>query len=59
MVHQGVQGLDFERYLQPAVRCSLSPRATTEMSDAADVEMESPAARLPDITQEDMMSPGV
>uniref|UniRef100_A0A3Q2UMG7 Discs, large (Drosophila) homolog-associated protein 5 n=1 Tax=Fundulus heteroclitus TaxID=8078 RepID=A0A3Q2UMG7_FUNHE len=39
-------GLDFERYLQPSQRCSLSPGDTVAMemlpSGGADVEMESP-----------------
>lgn len=39
-------GLDFERYLRPSQRCSLSPRDTVTMellsSLGADVEMESP-----------------
>lgn len=59
-ISEGFQGLDFERYLQPAARCSLSPQTTvaTAMSPAAvDVEMESPVAEPGDKTQEDAMTP--
>lgn len=39
-------GLDFERYLQPSLSCSLSPGQTVAMETlspmAPDVEMESP-----------------
>ncbi|XP_011602728.2 disks large-associated protein 5 isoform X1 [Takifugu rubripes] len=45
-VVEELPGLDFERYLQPSQRCSLSPReiASIEMLSpmAVDVEMESP-----------------
>ncbi|XP_015248596.1 PREDICTED: disks large-associated protein 5 isoform X1 [Cyprinodon variegatus] len=40
-----IPGLDFERYLQPSLRCSLSPRgsvAVEMLSMGTDVEMESP-----------------
>lgn len=49
---QDMPGLDFERYLQPSLRCSLSPGEAVAMETlspmatplpmAADVEMESP-----------------
>lgn len=42
---QEIPGLDFERYLQPSLRCSLSPRgsvAVEMLSMGTDVEMESP-----------------
>lgn len=39
-------GLDFERYLQPSQRCSLSPRETVAVETlspmAVDIELESP-----------------
>ncbi|XP_047465939.1 disks large-associated protein 5 isoform X2 [Mugil cephalus] len=46
-----IPGLDFERYLQPSQRCSLSPMETVskEMSPmAVDLEMESPRVE-PDV----------
>ncbi|KAM6951063.1 disks large-associated protein 5 [Aplochiton taeniatus] len=46
---EGVPGLDFERYLQPSARCSLSPRETvapeTSSPMVTDVEMDSPLAQ--------------
>ncbi|RVE59398.1 hypothetical protein OJAV_G00188140 [Oryzias javanicus] len=48
-VVEDVPGLDFERYLQPSQRCSLSPREPvaeeTLSPTATDVEMESPIGR--------------
>lgn len=47
---QEIPGLDFERYLQPSLRCSLSPRETEMLSPmAADVEMESPRGQSEDL----------
>ncbi|XP_054455116.1 disks large-associated protein 5 isoform X2 [Anoplopoma fimbria] len=43
-----IPGLDFERYLQPSQRCSLSPlEAMSPM--AVDVEMESPRGQIEDL----------
>ncbi|XP_078135504.1 disks large-associated protein 5 [Sander vitreus] len=48
-VVEEIPGLDFERYLQPSQRCSLSPRETVTLDTlspmAVDVEMESPGAQ--------------
>uniref|UniRef100_A0A8C8H6S0 Discs, large (Drosophila) homolog-associated protein 5 n=1 Tax=Oncorhynchus tshawytscha TaxID=74940 RepID=A0A8C8H6S0_ONCTS len=60
-IHKGLPGLDFERYLQPAVRCSLSPRepAVAEMLSpmVIDVEMESPLAPSEETPQEEVSTP--
>lgn len=48
---QELPGLDFERYLQPSLRCSLSPRKA--LSPMVDVEMESPRSQT-----EDLQEPG-
>ncbi|XP_062234899.1 disks large-associated protein 5 isoform X1 [Platichthys flesus] len=52
-VVEEIPGLDFERYLQPSLRCSLSPRETVAIETlspmAVDVEMESPAGRSADL----------
>ncbi|KAF3853371.1 hypothetical protein F7725_014059 [Dissostichus mawsoni] len=58
-----IPGLDFERYLQPSLRCSLSPQATvaveTLSSMAVDVEMESPGGPSEDLpSQREPASPG-
>uniref|UniRef100_A0A4W6CEC0 Discs, large (Drosophila) homolog-associated protein 5 n=1 Tax=Lates calcarifer TaxID=8187 RepID=A0A4W6CEC0_LATCA len=48
-----IPGLDFERYLQPSQRCSLSPRETVAIDTlspmAVDVEMESPRGQSEDL----------
>ncbi|XP_008300146.1 disks large-associated protein 5 [Stegastes partitus] len=59
-----IPGLDFERYLQPSLRGSLSPRETvaTETSSpmAVDVEMESPRGATEDLlTQQEPALPAV
>lgn len=45
--------MDFERYLQPSQRCSLSPRETVAMETlspmAVDIEMESPRGQSEDL----------
>ncbi|XP_067100227.1 disks large-associated protein 5 [Osmerus mordax] len=54
---RGVPQLDFERYLQPATRPSLSPQAAlgSEMSSPTmDVEMDSPGAQPGDHTQDEV-----
>ncbi|XP_031691134.1 vegetative cell wall protein gp1-like [Oncorhynchus kisutch] len=60
-ITEGLPGLDFERYLQPAVRCSLSPRepAVAEMLSpmVIDVEMESPLAPSEETPQEEVSTP--
>ncbi|XP_044034886.1 disks large-associated protein 5 isoform X2 [Siniperca chuatsi] len=52
-VVEEIPGLDFERYLQPSQRCSMSPRETVavEMLSpmAVDVEMESPRGQSEDL----------
>ncbi|XP_041818861.1 disks large-associated protein 5 [Chelmon rostratus] len=52
-VVEEIPGLDFERYLQPSQRCSLSPRATVAIETlspmAVDVEMESPRSQSEDL----------
>ncbi|CAL8283725.1 unnamed protein product [Merluccius merluccius] len=51
-VNGNVPGLDFERYLQPRERCSLSPSAVameTLSPTAADIEMGSPMADSGDL----------
>ncbi|XP_076007980.1 disks large-associated protein 5 [Genypterus blacodes] len=57
---QEIPGLDFERYLQPSQRCSMSPREkeATETSSpmAADVEMESPRAQGGDLLTHDELA---
>ncbi|XP_042363726.1 disks large-associated protein 5 isoform X1 [Plectropomus leopardus] len=53
-------GLDFERYLQPSQRCSLSPRDTVavELSPmAVDVEMESPRSQSEDLLTQQQPGP--
>lgn len=57
-------GLDFERYLQPSLRCSLSPAEEVAMetlspmatpaSMAPDVEMESPKGQSESQAQQEM-----
>ncbi|KAK9530622.1 hypothetical protein VZT92_012110 [Zoarces viviparus] len=47
-VVQEIPGLDFERYLQPSQRCSLSPREVLSPV-VVDVEMESPSAQTEDL----------
>ena len=53
MQFQEIPGLDFEQYLQPSLRCSLSPRDTVGMETlspmAEDVEMESPKGQRKDL----------
>ncbi|XP_046888156.1 disks large-associated protein 5 isoform X2 [Hypomesus transpacificus] len=54
-ISEGVPQLDFERYLQPAPRPSLSPQAApgSEMSSpTVDVEMDSPGAQPGDHSQD-------
>ncbi|XP_049916531.1 disks large-associated protein 5 isoform X2 [Epinephelus moara] len=62
-VVEEIPGLDFERYLQPSQRCSLSPRATVavELSPmAVDIEMESPRSQSEDLlTQQEPAHPAV
>ncbi|XP_035002659.2 disks large-associated protein 5 isoform X1 [Hippoglossus stenolepis] len=52
-VVEEIPGLDFERYLQPSLRGSLSPRETVAMETlspmAVDVEMESPRGPSDDL----------
>ncbi|XP_031699766.1 disks large-associated protein 5 isoform X1 [Anarrhichthys ocellatus] len=47
-VVQEIPGLDFERYLQPSQRCSLSPWEVLSPV-VVDVEMESPSAQTEDL----------
>ncbi|KAM6899154.1 disks large-associated protein 5 isoform 2-T2 [Lycodopsis pacificus] len=47
-VVQEIPGLDFERYLRPSQRCSLSPREVLTPV-VVDVEMESPSAQTEDL----------
>ncbi|GLD57586.1 disks large-associated protein 5 [Lates japonicus] len=59
-----IPGLDFERYLQPSQRCSLSPRETVAIDTlspmAVDVEMESPRGQSADLlTQQEPALPAV
>ena len=61
-LQQGVPQLDFERYLQPAPRPSLSPQAApgSEMSSpTVDVEMDSPGAQPGDHSQDGLTPIGV
>ncbi|XP_054860832.1 disks large-associated protein 5 isoform X2 [Amphiprion ocellaris] len=63
-VVEEIAGLDFERYLQPSLRGSLSPRemVDTETSSpmAVDVEMESPRGVTEDLlTQQEPALPAV
>ncbi|XP_051273704.1 disks large-associated protein 5 isoform X2 [Dicentrarchus labrax] len=52
-VVEEIPGLDFERYLQPSQRCSLSPRETVAVETlspmAVDVDMESPIGQSEDL----------
>ncbi|KAM4715200.1 disks large-associated protein 5 isoform 2-T2 [Anableps anableps] len=51
-VIEEIPGLDFERYLQPSQRCSLSPRDTVTIeisSVGADVQMESPKGQAEEL----------
>ncbi|XP_029311676.1 disks large-associated protein 5 isoform X2 [Cottoperca gobio] len=52
-VVEEIPGLDFERYLQPSQRCSLSPRETVAIETLSpmvvDVEMESPRGQSGDL----------
>ncbi|XP_071319620.1 disks large-associated protein 5 isoform X2 [Trachinotus anak] len=52
-VVEEIPGLDFERYLQPSQRCSLSPRGEVAIDAlspmAVDVEMESPRSQSEDL----------
>ncbi|XP_045078698.1 disks large-associated protein 5-like isoform X1 [Coregonus clupeaformis] len=61
-ITEGIPGLDFERYLQPAVRCSLSPRELAVAEEmlspmAIDVEMETPLAPSGEPPQEEVSTP--
>uniref|UniRef100_A0AAQ6ILI1 Discs, large (Drosophila) homolog-associated protein 5 n=1 Tax=Anabas testudineus TaxID=64144 RepID=A0AAQ6ILI1_ANATE len=47
-VVEEIPGLDFERYLQPSQRCSISPRDTVAI-ETLDVEMESPRGQSEDL----------
>ncbi|XP_018527980.1 LOW QUALITY PROTEIN: disks large-associated protein 5 [Lates calcarifer] len=63
-VVEEIPGLDFERYLQPSQRCSLSPRETVAIDTlspmAVDVEMESPRGQSEDLlTQQEPALPAV
>ncbi|XP_010788661.1 disks large-associated protein 5-like, partial [Notothenia coriiceps] len=63
-VVEEIPGLDFERYLQPSMRCSLSPQATVAVETlspmAVDVEMESPGGPSEDLpSQREPAGPGV
>ncbi|KAM9336613.1 disks large-associated protein 5 [Symphorus nematophorus] len=63
-VVEEIPGLDFERYLQPSQRCSVSPRETVAMEMlspmAVDVEMESPRGQCEDLlTQQESALPAV
>ncbi|XP_039472064.1 disks large-associated protein 5 isoform X1 [Oreochromis aureus] len=63
-VVEEISGLDFERYLQPSDRCSLTPRdtvATETLSPmAVDVEMESPKRQPTDfLTEKESALPAV
>ncbi|XP_056285893.1 disks large-associated protein 5 isoform X2 [Pseudoliparis swirei] len=49
LVVEELPGLDFERYLQPSLRCSLSPREA--LSSMVDVEMESPRSQTEDLQE--------
>ncbi|KAL6475153.1 hypothetical protein MHYP_G00161930 [Metynnis hypsauchen] len=58
---KNIAELDFERYLQPTARCSLSPlqsMAAERFSlGAADAEMESPRSQAEDSVQDVIMTP--
>ncbi|KAI4807373.1 hypothetical protein KUCAC02_027183 [Chaenocephalus aceratus] len=61
---EDIPGMDFERYLQPSLRCSLSPQATVAVETlspmAVDVEMESPGGPSEDLpSQREPAGPGV
>ncbi|XP_070783231.1 disks large-associated protein 5 [Enoplosus armatus] len=63
-VVEEIAGLDFERYLQPSQRCSMSPRETVAIETlspmAVDVEMESPRGQFEDLlTQQEPALPTV
>ncbi|XP_039992087.1 disks large-associated protein 5 isoform X2 [Xiphias gladius] len=63
-VVEEIPGLDFERYLQPSQRCSLSPRETVAMETLSpmteDVEMESPRGQYENLlTQQEPVLPAV
>ncbi|XP_059180364.1 disks large-associated protein 5 isoform X2 [Centropristis striata] len=61
-VVEEIPGLDFERYLQPSQRCSLSPRDTVTVETlspmAVDVEMESPRGQSEDLLTQQEPAPG-
>ncbi|XP_036428932.1 disks large-associated protein 5 isoform X2 [Colossoma macropomum] len=58
---KNIAELDFERYLQPTARCSLSPLQSTAAErfslGAADAEMESPQSQAEDSVQDVIMTP--
>ncbi|KAK5905711.1 hypothetical protein CgunFtcFv8_001641 [Champsocephalus gunnari] len=63
-VVEDIPGMDFERYLQPSLRCSLSPQATVAVETlspmAVDVEMESPGGPSEDLpSPREPAGPGV
>ncbi|XP_035469847.2 disks large-associated protein 5 [Scophthalmus maximus] len=63
-VVEEIPGLDFERYLLPSQRCSLSPRETVARETlspmAVDIEMESPRGQSEDLlTQQEPALPAV
>ncbi|KAM9837985.1 disks large-associated protein 5 [Aulostomus maculatus] len=62
-VVEEIPGLDFERYLQPSQRCSLSPKETVAIETlspmAEDMETESPRGEAEGPTQQEAVPPAV
>ncbi|XP_026771519.3 disks large-associated protein 5 isoform X1 [Pangasianodon hypophthalmus] len=58
---ESITGLDFERYLQPTARCSLSPVNSMAVDRFSlgleDAEMESPQAQAEEPVQDALMTP--
>ncbi|KAM9462173.1 disks large-associated protein 5 isoform 2-T2 [Clarias gariepinus] len=58
---ENLAGLDFERYLQPTTRCSLSPVQSMALDELSlgleDAEMESPQSQAEEPVQDALMTP--
>lgn len=61
LLFQSISGLDFERYLQPIARCSLSPVQSMAVERFSlgleDAEMESPQAKAEEPVHDALMTP--
>lgn len=61
LLFKSVGGLDFERYLQPTARCSLSPVQSMAVDRFSlglqDAEMESPQAQAEEPVHDELITP--